>query len=544
MIKCNKNIDLNRILLFICLVIIFIHSFFIFRQKDGLDLDENASFQLANWTVVTIPEAISAVKNDNVNEKINTIEAMRNPNNCWITEQDIMSKYTVQPGERFAYFSTFLCQAFDVHPPLFYLVIKTICSLVPSLNLLIVGYIINITFLLLACYFIYKIGLILFDDNSWGALAAVLYYGLSFDFVNNATFYRMYAILTFWFVFLLYNTLKWANDGYADDKKVIRKLCIIEALAMYTQYFAVFFIFPMFVLNLVFMIIKKIKIRRYLKYNIITGLIYLLVWPFSIVHILFTDRGADVKGNLNALNIFGRLYEYKDNLFRSIFSGSKKYFLLFAVVAICYIAYRLIKHKFIEKDVKMWIGSIHFLDIVYVFGSAIAYYVVAAVAAPWAIDRYVMPAMPVLSLIITFIIIQMMSVVIKNKYITSGIMCLLIIALCLHWHQRVQPYYLFNSKDRVEYKKTCYNYDGVVIDSKTIRLLGDIELNYKHPKLYVTDEVNYYNLDSVLDDNKTYMVYMNKDIDNDEVISTLESKGFKLVKNDCEADHFYIYTLN
>lgn len=123
-------------------------------------------------------------------------------------------------------------------------------------------------------------------------------------------------------------------------------------------------------------------------------------------------------------------------------------------------------------------------------------------------------------------------------------MCLLIIALCLHWHQRVQPYYLFNSKDRVEYKKTCYNYDGVVIDSKTIRLLGDIELNYKHPKLYVTDEVNYYNLDSVLDDNKTYMVYMNKDIDNDEVISTLESKGFKLVKNDCEADHFYIYTLN
>lgn len=34
-----------------------------------------------------------------------------------------------------------------------------------------------------------------------------------------------------------------------------------------------------------------------------------------------------------------------------------------------------------------------------------------------------------------------------------------------------------------------------------------------------------------------------QDIDREEVISTLESKGFTLVKNDCEADTFFIYTL-
>ena len=46
----------------------------------------------------------------------------------------------------------------------------------------------------------------------------MLYYGLSFDFANNATYYRMYAMLTFWFVLLLFHTLRWSHDDYADNK--------------------------------------------------------------------------------------------------------------------------------------------------------------------------------------------------------------------------------------------------------------------------------------------------------------------------------------
>lgn len=42
----NKQLSWNRIVLFIALAVIFVHSFFIFKQKCGFDLDEAASFNL------------------------------------------------------------------------------------------------------------------------------------------------------------------------------------------------------------------------------------------------------------------------------------------------------------------------------------------------------------------------------------------------------------------------------------------------------------------------------------------------------------------
>ncbi len=114
----------------------------------------------------------------------------------------------------------------------------------------------------------------------------------------------------------------------------------------------------------------------------------------------------------------------------------------------------------------------------YLFVSALAYFVLAGTAAPWNIDRYLMPAMPFFSIIITYVLIKMTEYVLKNKTACAGIITVLVIVLCIHWHVRIKPYYLYNDSERVEYENKSHDYCGVIIDSKNEPVRYEIELNF------------------------------------------------------------------
>ncbi|MBQ7147315.1 MAG: hypothetical protein IJR96_01045 [Pseudobutyrivibrio sp.] len=541
--KSGKLMLFERIILFAVMLVVFINSFFIFQKKEGFFLDEACTFMLSNNTVVTTPEIIEVVTEETTLEGLyHTAYGRAYSINAWVSHEDIMNKYTVSPEDRFSYLNTYLLQANDVHPPLYYMIIRTVCAIFPSLDLMIVGYVVNIIFLLGTCYFLYKLGKIIFGGNIIGAIIAVMYYGLSFDFANNVTYYRMYAALTFWFVFLLYHTIIWAGDGYEDDKKTIKKLCVIEALAMLTQYFAVFFILPMFVLNIFFMVYKKKEIGRYIKYNVITGVIYIVVWPFSIFHILFTNRGSEVRANFSALSLFRRIDEFNSCLIPSVFSNSRRFFIAFGVITIVLIIYKCIRHCMVDNDIRKWVTSTHFMNMIYLFVVAVSYYVIAAVASPWVTPRYEMPVMPLFSLIIVFILIRMITIVIQNKYVIGTIMAAFIVMLTVHWQDKIQPTALYNSSERVKYINDYTKYDAILIDSSGC--YTEVELNFNHPKLYETDNENYDNLDTVVDSDKSYILYISKDNYMEGILKNLESKGFNMQKLDFEADYFKVYILS
>ena len=64
--------------------------------------------------------------------------------NEWISSDVFVDYLTVQEGERFDYASVWYNQKYDDHPPLFYVLLNTVCSFFPNSYSLWYGYIINV----------------------------------------------------------------------------------------------------------------------------------------------------------------------------------------------------------------------------------------------------------------------------------------------------------------------------------------------------------------------------------------------------------------
>lgn len=540
----NEIINLKKLLLIVTLLIIFIHSFNIFQLKKGYFLDETATFFYTNCKAISISEAIDAIKNHTVNEYSAKFWDTFSGGHEYKTYDEAMDRYTVNSQNRFDYLNVYVLTAMDVHPPLYYDVLKTICSLFPKLDIMIAGFVVNIVFLLLTCLFIYKIGLIIFDKQYLLALIPTLYYGLSFDFVNNATFYRMYAMLTFWFVILLYYSLQWAHNDCKDDKKIYRNICIIEFLAMLTQYFALFFILPIFILNMILLKKNNRNIWTPLKYNIVTGVIYFVIWPFSVIHMLFSNRGADVRNNMSIFTFIQKLFDYRDSVKRSVFAYSSVYAICFIVVAVIFISYRLIMHFVVNKDCKEWVGTKHFIDLLYIVVSAAVYFLLAGTAAPWNADRYLMPVIPVFCIIVTYILISICSIFIKNRRIVFAVMSLFVLIVTLRWHFKMEPSYLYNDKDRIEFCKKYSDTDAIIISGRYEVVVSELHLNYKHLSYFSRTEDNYTDVFDYMKDGKSYILYLGKRSDSEKIIDALEDKNIKVQNLSYETDFYYTYKIN
>ena len=127
----NKHDSKNKlpaILLVLSLIIIFSHAFFYFQQKSGYYLDEALSFQLANDTVIDLKTLVQGIRNNNLDEIQNNLSAFMLGSNIWKTHEEIVDRYTISSEDRFSYLSPYLLQASDVHPPLYYFIIRTISS--------------------------------------------------------------------------------------------------------------------------------------------------------------------------------------------------------------------------------------------------------------------------------------------------------------------------------------------------------------------------------------------------------------------------------
>lgn len=121
----------------------------------------------------------------------------------WTSGESLLNYITVQPNQRFDYASVFFNQANDVHPPLYYLLVHTICSLFPnqfsywyaeSINLVALPITLIVLFLLCRRIFAQK----------EMALCVLVLYGFSMAAAENAGYLRMYMLLTMWSTISLY----------------------------------------------------------------------------------------------------------------------------------------------------------------------------------------------------------------------------------------------------------------------------------------------------------------------------------------------------
>ncbi len=301
----------------------------------------------------------------------------------WVSGEDYLHYVTASPENRFNYASVYYNQRGDVHPPLFYILLHTICSVFSESFSKWYGLILNMVFMLLSMRIVYKLCSRLYADKFLAATVMAVY-GFSSGFMTTALFLRMYAILTFFVLASCYLHLAFADEEFELTKRRRRQIAIVTLLGFLTHYYFVIYAIGIAAVCSVWMLVKKKtgSLLRYICTLITTAVIGLCVWPFAIKHVFFGYRG---KGSFQALaQVEVYLIKIKlmvAQLFGQMLQG--KWWIWVLAVAVLGLTALLCRRKNIS-----W-GRISLISI-----PAILYLLLVSQIVPFYTERYVMCLFP------------------------------------------------------------------------------------------------------------------------------------------------------
>lgn len=301
----------------------------------------------------------------------------------WVPGQDYLDYLAVAKDNTFNYASVYYNQRGDVHPPLFYMLLHTICSFFQGQFSKWFGLALNMAVLTAALVVLYQMCKKHFGGERM-ALAVVAFYAFSSGFMSTAMFIRMYALLTLCALLCTYVHLELLSKDFQFSRKQIIALFFSVFAGYYTQYYFVIYAIGMAAVCLVLMLLQK-RWKSILIYvatlagAAITGII---VWPFSIKHVFGGYRG---QSSLEVLKT-GSFYTYKTqhmikHIIHYIFGGQAWLPVLVAVFGLAIVV--LLKKKNFPTE-KLSIVLLPMMLFTAVVGQI----------SPFLSDRYVMCTYP------------------------------------------------------------------------------------------------------------------------------------------------------
>lgn len=311
----------------------------------------------------------------------------------WVSGQSYQDYLSVSESNTFNYFSVYYNQRGDVHPPLYYIFLHTVCSVFQGSFSKWYALSINILFLILTIVLLYRTAERHFGGR-WMALAAAAVYGLSIGLITSAVYLRMYAVLTFMTLFFLYGHLEAAESGFEIKGKVRRRLMLGALLGFLTHYYFVVYAVAMAVVFVIWMCCEKRwrAVFRYLTTMALTAVIGLCVWPYAIRHVFGGYRGYEAfqvvaNGEFYLIKLKFILYQIGQQLF-----GGQSLWVLLPTVLVLTVVLTVINRK-----KKNYAGKALLLLIPAAF-----YCVLISQIVPLYVERYFVNLFPLCSLLTVF----------------------------------------------------------------------------------------------------------------------------------------------
>lgn len=218
-------------------------------------------------------------------------------NNEWLPGEIINDYLSVQKEHRFAYDSVYYNNSKDVHPPLYYMVLHTVCSFFPEVFTEWFGFGLNLILFLLNQVLLYLI-VGRMTKSSALSLAVVALYGLNQGGIDTYIFIRMYAMCTFFLLLCIYLHIR-LFDGGGNRYKLLIGLAFTTFLGGMTHYYyliAAGFISACFC---IWYLLKK-QYRFLVIYAAVmlaaAGLV-IAAYPFVLTQLLRFEGNRDVASN-------------------------------------------------------------------------------------------------------------------------------------------------------------------------------------------------------------------------------------------------------
>ena len=301
----------------------------------------------------------------------------------WVSGQAYKNYIAVSETNRFNYASVYYNQRGDVHPPLYYMILHTVCSVFQGVFSKWFGLGINMVILLLALFVLYRMTQIHLGGSA-AALAALAIYAMSCGLMTTALYIRMYALMTLMVLCCCMVHLKIFSEDFRFCSKNLLLLASSVVGGYMTHYYFVIYALGVAAVFSVVMILRR-KWKALLKYFLCltaSAAFGLCIWPFAIKHVFSGYRGNEAMNILLA----GEYYQIKTTLMiRSIadqmLGGHGWILLLVAVLVVAVSIWKRDKKIFSAKDA-------------IVFLPPIIYVLFVSQIVPFYAERYVMCVFP------------------------------------------------------------------------------------------------------------------------------------------------------
>ena len=350
-------------------------------------------------------------------------------------------------------------------------------------------------FCLLTTVVLYLIACRVFEKR-YLALLTAAFWALGVGAMSSAVFIRMYAMLTFFCVLLVFLHLKAEERiraGGANAKLYIL-LWLITSLGILTQYYYLVFCFFLCGCFCVYLVIRRFlkELWKYIAAEIGAVLTAMIVFPSMLEHIFQGYRGKEAIENLSHTSGFTAVL-------RKVFSviGARllngwlaELLVLILAAAVIHCIFKLLRrvslryegdgdhievhvHRKPRGDEAVLLISRASVVFAVLSIVALGYTVLIAKIAPSQTDRYYMCIFPFVSLIAVYLVRRAIALFVSRKRIadTAVIVLFAVCAVASYQMQSVNYLYLdYRSRDVLEEYR---DYPVIVINGETYNRFAD-----------------------------------------------------------------------
>ncbi len=271
----SRNTFVYRAVLTAVIMLQVIAAFYFCARKQGFHYDEYYSYYSSN------------------------VSSGLAPSDCeWMNRDDIMDEFMVIKGEGFNYGMVRLMQTYDVHPPVYYYVLHTVCSLTPGVFSKWQGLAVNLIFYVLGIVMLWMIADIVSHGDKKTDVFTVALFGFSPAIISGVVFIRMYVMLTFMCQFYIYIHLRAIRDKRFDIKHFDIPVFILTFITAGIHYYGIVFMFFVALYMFFHLLIDSSTRKKAFTYavSVFLGLAaFLLSYPAAAGHILHSYRGTEAQ---------------------------------------------------------------------------------------------------------------------------------------------------------------------------------------------------------------------------------------------------------
>ncbi len=307
---------------------------------------------------------------------------------------------TVDIEHRFDYQNVWENQSKDVHPPLYYALLHTVCSLFPGTISKWYAGSINILFALLTLLVLRKLILQLTNKNEKIRDIISILFVLSSGILSAISFFRMYILAMFLVTLLIYLLVKEIGI-WEFSLSFYVKLGTVALLGALTHYYCIVFtIFMCAVFCMILLLNKRVlPVVGVIITGILSGASAYRIFPYMLYHMFGGYRGTESANNLNqsADEFWERIKNFFNIIDAEIFGNILEYIgvvLLFILI----LFYVFEKQYHYYSSIKQYIFNsceyttkIMLMRYCLIFIPIGMYFFIVSKMAAFVTDRYMFP---------------------------------------------------------------------------------------------------------------------------------------------------------